>query len=505
MNNPESLPEALGGNMEAVLAELGLVSKSYGNVPVLKGVDFAIRAGEIHALLGGNGAGKSTLMKILAGLVAPSAGRVMIAGNPLHPATPAQAQTMGLYLVPQEAHIFPNQSVLENICMGLPRPAAAYRTRVLELIIESGETISHATKASTLEIADRQIVEILRGLLREAKVLILDEPTSALTPHEVETLFDRMRALRATGHCLVFISHKLHELRAVSDRITVLRDGYVVHSAEMAESADVEILAAMSPGVEALRERRADRARADRKTLEISHLHGEGFVDVTLNVHHGEVLGLTGVVGAGRTELAETLVGLRARKSGHVTLEGQPFDARTPREAVRQNVVLLSEDRQQYGLFLEAPLFWNTSSLVHYLLPFMLRPKAERKQFSDFRSALGIKCETSDQLASSLSGGNQQKVLLSKCLAAKPRLLILDEPTRGVDVGARNDIYEIVEKLADQGTAILLISSDFDEVVRLSDRIAVMAGGNLVGELPGGSSTEEIAELAFESKEALHA
>lgn len=491
--------------MTSVLAELGQVTKSYGGVPVLKGVDFAVHAGEIHALLGGNGAGKSTLMKILAGLVAASSGRVAIAGAPLHPATPAQAQAMGLYLVPQEAHIFPNQSVLENICIGLPRRAEAYRTRIGALIAELGVALSPDAKAATLEIADRQIVEILRGLVRDAKVLILDEPTSALTPHEVETLFTRMRALRAKGHGLVFISHKLHELRAVSDRITVLRDGYVVHSASMSESGDAEILAAMSPGVVALRDRRADRARADRKTLEVAGLSGEGFVDISFDLHHGEVLGLTGVVGAGRTELAETLVGLRPRAGGTVGLEGRAFHARTPRDAVREKVVLLSEDRQEYGLFLDAPLYWNTSSFVHYLLPFLLRPGAERTRFEGYRASLGIKCETGDQPARSLSGGNQQKVLLSKCLAAQPRVLILDEPTRGVDVGARNDIYALIERLADEGAAVLLISSDFDEVVRLSDRIAVMAGGHLAGELPGGSSTDEIAELAFESKETAHA
>ena len=491
--------------MTSALAELGLVSKSYGNVPVLKGVDFTVRAGEIHALLGGNGAGKSTLMKILAGLVPATSGLVSIGGAPLQPATPAQAQSMGLYLVPQEAHIFPNQSVLENICIGLPKRAEFYRTRVKELIADLGVTLSPDAKAATLEIADRQIVEILRGLVRNAKLLIFDEPTSALTPHEVDTLFSRMRALRATGHGLVFISHKLHELRAVSDRITVLRDGYVVLSADMIDSNDGEILAAMSPGVAALRDRRADRVRAEDKTLEVEGFSGEGFVNISFDLHHGEVLGLTGVVGAGRTELAETLVGLRPREGGSVHLEGRAFHAKTPRDAVRHNVVLLSEDRQQYGLFLDAPLYWNTSSLVHYLLPFLLRPGGERIRFAEYRQTLGIKCETPEQPVRSLSGGNQQKVLLSKCLAAKPRVLILDEPTRGVDVGARNDIYELIETLADGGTAVLLISSDFDEVVRLSDRIAVMAGGHLAGELAGGASTDEIAELAFESREAAHA
>jgi len=491
--------------MKPALAELISVSKSYAHIPVLKGVDFSVYAGEVHALLGGNGAGKSTLMKILAGLVPPTGGQVRIGGKTLSPATPSQAQAMGLYLVPQEAHIFPNQSVLENVCVGLPQAASAYRSRVKDLISRLGVTLGLDTKAATLEIADRQIVEILRGLIRDAKVLILDEPTSALTPLEVETLFTRMRALRESGHGLVFISHKLHELRAVSDRITVLRDGHVVHSEAMEGSTDAEILAAMSPGVTALSDRVAGKVTSEEKVLSLSHLSGEGFVDISLDVHRGEVLGLTGVVGAGRTELAETLIGLRPRAGGDVILEGRPFRAAKPSDAVKQGVVHLSEDRQQYGLFLEAPLYWNTSSFVYDQLPFFLRPAREQKRFETYRKSLGIKCASPDQPVGSLSGGNQQKVLLSKCLAAEPKLLILDEPTRGVDVGARNDIYRIIEDLAATGTSVIVISSDFDEVVRLSDRIAVMAGGHLAGELPAGASTDAIGQLAFESKETSHA
>ncbi|WP_417275546.1 autoinducer 2 ABC transporter ATP-binding protein LsrA [Celeribacter halophilus] len=491
--------------MKPALAELISVSKSYAHIPVLKGVDFSVYAGEVHALLGGNGAGKSTLMKILAGLVTPTGGQVRIGGKTLSPATPSQAQAMGLYLVPQEAHIFPNQSVLENVCVGLPQAASAYRSRVKDLISRLGVTLGLDTKAATLEIADRQIVEILRGLIRDAKVLILDEPTSALTPLEVETLFTRMRALRESGHGLVFISHKLHELRAVSDRITVLRDGHVVHNEAMEDSTDTEILAAMSPGVTALSDRVAGKVTSEEKVLSLSHLSGEGFVDISLDVHRGEVLGLTGVVGAGRTELAETLIGLRPRAGGDVILEGHPFRAAKPSDAVKQGVVHLSEDRQQYGLFLEAPLYWNTSSFVYEQLPFFLRPAREQKRFETYRKSLGIKCASPDQPVGSLSGGNQQKVLLSKCLAAEPKLLILDEPTRGVDVGARNDIYRIIEDLAATGTSVIVISSDFDEVVRLSDRIAVMAGGHLAGELPAGASTDAIGQLAFESKETSHA
>lgn len=491
--------------MDTVLAELSSVSKSYAGVPVLKQVDFSVRSGEIHALLGGNGAGKSTLMKILAGLVSATGGQVRLGGVPLTPATPAQAQAMGLYLVPQEAHIFPNQSVLTNICVGMPKPANAYRARVEALIAQLGVTLSPDAKAATLEIADRQIIEILRGLLREAKVLILDEPTSALTPHEVDTLFGHMRALRMQGHGLIFISHKLHELRKVSDRITVLRDGYVAFARDMNASLDSEILSAMSPGVTALEKRYKAGHAVGAPVLALEELSGEGFANMSFELRAGEIVGLTGVVGAGRTELAETLVGLRSRRAGQITLAGMPFVAKRPRDAVRAGIVHLSEDRQQYGLFQAAPLYWNTSSLINEKLPFLLRPSRERKHFDKYRKMLAIKCASPDQPVGSLSGGNQQKVLLSKCLAATPKVLILDEPTRGVDVGARNDIYRIIDGLAEKGMAVLLISSDFDEVLRLSDRIVVMAGGRLAGELPHGASTDDIAALAFEAGEVIHA
>jgi AI-2 transport system ATP-binding protein len=490
--------------MAHTLAELRNVSKRYAGVEVLRNVSFDVREGEIHALLGGNGAGKSTLVKILAGLTSASLGEVWIGGHHLSHPSPSQSQAMGLYLVPQEAHIFPNRSVLENICIGLPRPARAYRATARKHIEQLGVELNPDAKAATLEIADRQLVEILRGMIRDARVLILDEPTSALTPLEVEALFGRMQALRSVGTGLVFISHKLHEVRQISDRITVLRDGDVVLAAPLADCPDDRILTAMNPRASAAEKRHADN-EVGHEALQLEHLSGEGFEDVSLSVRSGEILGLTGVVGAGRTELAETLFGLRPVASGQISVNGQPMPRPTPRRAVDAGLVYLSEDRQQYGLFLEAPLFWNTSSFVNHLLPFILRPEQERARFTTYRKAMDIRCVSPDQHVQSLSGGNQQKVLLSKCLAAKPKVLILDEPTRGVDVGARSDIYQIIGDLAARGTAVLLISSDFDEVERLADRIAVMAGGILVGELPAGASPDAIARLAFESREARHA
>ncbi len=488
-----------------VAAELKGVSKSFGGTPVLRDVDFAVKAGEVHALLGGNGAGKSTLMRILSGLIAADAGVVEIGGQALAQATPRAAQKLGLYLVPQEAHVFAHRSVLENVTIGLPRSPSFYAGRVAELGRSMGAHLALGARGATLEVADRQLVEILRGLVREARVLVLDEPTSALTPHETGRLLDRMRALRAAGVGQVFISHKLHELRAVSDRITVLRDGVVALSDRMTDVDDEAILGAMSPGL-SLHDAPVVAATSEEEALRVDALSGEGFATVCLSLRRGEVLGLAGVVGAGRTELVETLVGLRPVTGGRALLAGVPLPhAWSPRRAVDSGLVLLSEDRQRHGLFLDAANAVNAGSLLIHRLPAFLRPKAEAERFEGFRAAMSIRCEGPWQAVGRLSGGNQQKVLLARCLAAAPRVLLLDEPTRGVDAAARQDIYGLIHRIAASGTAVLLVSSDFDEVRRLSHRIAVMAEGRITGELPAGAHPDEIAALAFGARETIHA
>ncbi|WP_161708053.1 autoinducer 2 ABC transporter ATP-binding protein LsrA [Pannonibacter tanglangensis] len=490
-------------------AKLTDIWKSYGPVPVLKGVSLSLEPGEVHALLGGNGAGKSSLMKIMAGLIAANSGAVEINGRALAHASPAAAQELGLYLVPQEAHILPNQTVLENVCLGLAASPRKLRPQVMALVAELSVSLDLDAQAATLEIAERQIVEILRGLLRQARVLILDEPTSALTPFEVKALFACLRKLQGQGVGIFFISHKLREIRDICGTISVLRDGVIVLSGALDGFSDAEIIEAMSrvqSGDEGLRAP-ATRARglAGPAKLQIERLGGEGFRDISLEVRAGEILGLAGVVGAGRTELAETVFGLRPQSSGSVRLDGEELTGRSPRRCVDRGLVYLPEDRQQHGLFLEAPLYWNASSYLVHRLPFFLRPGAERKAFDGFRDRLGIKCTGPGQEARRLSGGNQQKVLLAKCLTVNPKVLILDEPTRGVDVAARNDIYRLIQSLAETGVAVLLISSDFDEIVQLSDRVHVMAFGRSSGELTQTLSVDAIAHLAFGSAEAHHA
>ncbi len=477
--------------------------------PVLKGVSLALQAGEVHALLGGNGAGKSSLMKIMSGVIPANSGAIEINGQTLTHASPAHAQGLGLYLVPQEAHILPNQSVLENICLGLTASPRALRPRVAQLVAELAVSLDLDAQAAALEIAERQIVEILRGLVRDARVLILDEPTSALTPFETNALFERVRKLQAQGVGIFFISHKLREIREICRTISVLRDGVIVLSGPLESYSDSEIVDAMSR-VQITEVSGKDRSarrvsQIGKPRLSVRALSGEGFRNISLDVRAGEILGLAGVVGAGRTEFAETLFGLRPQSAGNVVLDGAELKTRSPRACIDRGLVYLPEDRQQHGLFLEAPLFWNVSSYLLHRLPFFLRPGAERKVFETFRSSMGIKCTGPGQEARGLSGGNQQKVLLAKCLSAQPKVLILDEPTRGVDVAARNDIYDLIRKLAADGVAIILISSDFDEIEQLADRVEVMAFGQSGGELTDNISVDAIARLAFGASEARHA
>ncbi len=491
------------------VAQLTDIWKSYGAVPVLKGVSLALQAGEVHALLGGNGAGKSSLMKIMSGVIPANSGAIEINGQTLTHASPAHAQGLGLYLVPQEAHILPNQSVLENICLGLTASPRALRPRVAQLVAELAVSLDLDAQAAALEIAERQIVEILRGLVRDARVLILDEPTSALTPFETNALFERVRKLQAQGVGIFFISHKLREIREICRTISVLRDGVIVLSGPLESYSDSEIVDAMSR-VQITEVSGKDRSarrvsQIGKPRLSVRALSGEGFRNISLDVRAGEILGLAGVVGAGRTEFAETLFGLRSQSAGNVVLDGAELKTRSPRACIDRGLVYLPEDRQQHGLFLEAPLFWNVSSYLLHRLPFFLRPGAERKVFETFRSSMGIKCTGPGQEARGLSGGNQQKVLLAKCLSAQPKVLILDEPTRGVDVAARNDIYDLIRKLAADGVAIILISSDFDEIEQLADRVAVMAFGQSGGELTDNISVDAIARLAFGASEARHA
>ncbi|HFE2217474.1 TPA: autoinducer 2 ABC transporter ATP-binding protein LsrA [Klebsiella pneumoniae] len=447
------------------LLEARQIRKQFSGVAVLKGIDFTLCAGQVHALMGGNGAGKSTLMKIIAGVETPDSGELTIGDRAFARLSPALAHQLGIYLVPQEPMLFPNLSVRENILFRLPKRADT-AARLQEKLQQLNCQINLDASASTLEVADQQMVEILRGLMREARILILDEPTASLTPGETERLFSQIRALQALDVGIVFISHKLPEIRQLASHISVMRDGAVVLSGETATYRDEQLISAMTPASRdhtlsdtqklwlALPGNRRTQAQ-DFPVLRVEDLTGEGFIDLNLEIRAGEIVGLAGLVGSGRTEFAETLYGLRPPRSGRIWLENREISNDSTRARLASRLVYLPEDRQVSGLFLDAPV-------------------------------------------RTLSGGNQQKVLLARCLEANPLLLIVDEPTRGVDVSARADIYQLLKSVAAQNVAVLMISSDLDEFIGLADRVLVMHQGRYSGELARQAVTvDRMMTLAF--------
>ncbi|GGD22608.1 autoinducer 2 ABC transporter ATP-binding protein LsrA [Franconibacter pulveris 1160] len=488
------------------LLEARAISKQFSGVPVLKGIDFTLLPGQVHALLGGNGAGKSTLMKIIAGVETPDSGELVINGKAWPRLKPSQAHEQGIYLVPQEPMLFPNLSVKENILFRLSQKPEVM-TRLNEKLAQLDCHLNLQASASTLEVADQQMVEILRGLMREARILILDEPTASLTPGETERLFRQIRALQGLGVGIVFISHKLPEIRALASHISVMRDGAVVLEGETTALTNEQLINAMTP---VSRERQLSDTQklwlalpGNRRTqpqdfpvLRVESLTGEGFLDLSFEIYAGEIVGLAGLVGSGRTELAETLYGLRPVRAGRIWLENRELGRDATKARLERGLVYLPEDRQVSGLFLDAPVRWNTVALNEPSL--WQQQQREAAVVERYHRALGIKLNHADQPVRTLSGGNQQKVLLARCLEANPLLLIVDEPTRGVDVAARADIYQLIKSVAAQNVAVLMISSDLDEFPGLADRVLVMHQGALSGELAKSAvSVERMMKLAF--------
>jgi rhamnose transport system ATP-binding protein len=482
------------------LVELVDVSKSYGGVHAVSDVSFGIRPASTHALVGENGAGKSTLVKILTGVVAPDAGSVLVDVEPRTIGDPSAAHRLGIVAMYQDPTVFEDLTVAENVFAGrYPRArlrAVDWRTMRREasrILQEIGADFAPDAPVRGLGVADRQLIEIAKALSSSARLLIMDEPTAALSLQEVDNLFAVVRRLHERGVSVLFISHRLEEVSEISDTVTVLRDGRHVDTRPTAELSHGEMIRLMvGRSLDALFPK--EEAEIGEPVLEAEGLTRRGvFSDVSFHVRRGEIVGLAGFVGSGRTEVARCIFGIDRLDRGRLRIEGRAFRPRSPRAALKRGLAYLPEDRLRQGLVQPMSIERNaTMAVLPELAPGgIVRPWRERRLARTFMERLRIKATSPRQIVRSLSGGNQQKVVLSKWLAAEPRILILDEPTHGVDVGTKADVHRTISNLATQGLAILLISSELPEILGMADRVLVIREGRLVGELSREEATQE--------------
>lgn len=480
--------------------EIRNVSKAFPNVQALTDISLDIRPGEILAVMGENGAGKSTLLKIINGDYRPDAGTLSIDGRQLSFPNPSVAHKAGIRVIYQEPEIIPGVDVAENIWVGeLPERIGfldrkRLNARVQRSLAEYGfeGALPMHLLGDQLSSAQRQLVEIMRALKSGVRVLALDEPTSSLTDDEVNRLFTLIRRLRDEGVAIIYVSHRIKEILRLCDRVAILRDGRLIAVRPASDLTDAEIVRLMvGRDLSDVFQRRP--AGTDREVLRADDLYSNWHRGVSFHVNAGEVVGFAGLVGAGRTELAKVIFGDLPKTSGHVLLNGQDVNIRRPDDAIAKGIGFAPEDRKREGLVLIRSVIENTSlAILKHLSRFhFVRSRLERTIAAGFVERLRVRTPSLDQEAGKLSGGNQQKVVLARWLAAKPRVLILDEPTRGIDVGAKAEIYRLIDDLANEGLGIMLISSELPEILGLSDRIYVMQNGRITGELSGASATEE--------------
>ena len=477
------------------------IGKAFPGVRALDGVDFRLRRGEVHILLGENGAGKSTLMKILGGAYRLDEGRIEVEGTARAIHNPLDAQRLGISVIYQELNLVPHLSVSENVFLGrepvrgmgvLDRPVA--RRKTAELLSQLGIPLDPSAKVGGLGIAQRQMVEVAKALSLDARILVMDEPTSALTTGEIQRLFALVRALRQRGLGIVYISHRLEEIFQIGDRVTVLRDGRSVATRDLQDVTVDELVRLMANRELKDHFPRRSVPVGGETLLQTTRLCTRGKLNnVNLTLHAGEIVGVAGLMGSGRSALARALFGVDSVSGGSIVVRQQSRGASSPRAAIRQGIGLLTEDRQHLGLVLGLSVRRNISlTSPRGVFPFgLLRPARERAIAAAYVSQLRIKTPHVDQPVAFLSGGNQQKVVLSKWLACQASILIFDEPTRGIDVAARFDIYELMNRLTEQGVAILMISSDLPEVLGMSDRILVMHRGEVRAEFSRAEATAE--------------
>lgn len=492
------------------LIELIGITKQFDAIQALRSVDLSLYAGEVHALVGENGAGKSTLVKILAGIYRPDAGSVKMSGEAIELRSPLQAQARGIAVVQQEPMLFPDLDVAENVFMGRhPRDRFGrvdwkrmYR-EVDQLLASLDVSLSSHTPVQGLSVAEQQLVEIAKALSLEARVLVLDEPTAALSAREVTELFTIVRQLRERGVAVLFVSHRLEEIFEIADRLTVFRDGAHIVTVPVSEITTEEIIKHMV-GRELSNLFPKSETRVGDMVLEVRHLSSPGsFADVSFQLRQGEILGFAGLVGAGRTEVARVLFGIDRAQSGEIWLKGKQMRIRSPRDAMRYGIAYVPEDRHQHGLVMDFSIAANVTLPILQQVSRLglLDPRLERKIAGDYSSQLRVRSSGIGQLVNALSGGNQQKVVLSKWLATNPSVLILDEPTRGIDVGAKAEVHRIISDLAVEGLAIILISSELPEVLAMADRVMVLHEGRVSGTFARSEATQERVMFAATGQE----
>ena len=490
-------PEGLS---QARTLEIRGLSKAFPNVQALQEVSLDVHGGEILAFMGENGAGKSTLLKILNGDYQPDQGTMTMDGEALRFANPREAQHGGIRVIYQEPEIIPGVDVAENIYAGeLPKRGPFIDRGQLNKLVAADlqrygfdHVLPTALMGDQLSAAQRQLVEIARALKSEVRILALDEPTSSLTDEEVEHLFSLIRRLRDQGVAIIYVSHRINEILRLADRVAVLRDGHLVAVRQAAELTEGEIVRLMvGRALTDVFERK--RAAAGKVVLRVAGLTSNWHRSIDFEVRAGEVVGFAGLVGAGRTELAKVIFGELPKTGGTIEIDGRMTDVRRPADAIARGIGYTPEDRKREGLILIRSVIENASMVILRRMTrfHFVQARKERRVIGGFVERLRVRTPSLDQEVGKLSGGNQQKVVLARWLAAKPKVLMLDEPTRGIDVGAKAEIYRLIDELANDGLGIVLISSELPEILGLCDRIYVMQGGRIQGELSGAEATEE--------------
>ncbi len=493
-----------GNELNNSLVYLSDIKKSFATNLVLKGVTLNLNPGEIIAMIGGNGAGKSTLMKILMGIYTADSGEIYINGEKKYISSPSVSLQNGIYYVPQEPMLFPNMTVEENVIIGMDGNRKELKKNLISLMKRLNWDIDLNRTADTLSIAEQQLIEILRGLLRNSKILILDEPTSSLTFKEIQSLFKVMEDLKSQGIGMFYITHRLNEVFKIATHVVLLRDGIITSSGPVENYTKDMLIKGLLPSNITPSVKNIDlniRKACDYTkdpVLELKNLTGYGFKDISFKLYPGEILGIAGVVGAGRTELAEAIFGVGEILSGEVVLCDENISTCKTIDVVNKGLNYVPEDRHYNGIFDITDVLSNiTSCSLRNLSKFYTNYKKEEeiadKYIKDFR----IKVTGHDQIMKSLSGGNQQKVVIGRMLSTNPKVLILDEPTRGIDAAARADVYKIIHELKNEGLAVLLISSDLEEIIELSDRALTMYNGCINHEFKENLNIDQLMAASF--------